>query len=260
LYKRLWAKQINDSMKGWLAAADIVFTHAREPHVSLFTRAGARDVRYRPETYCHVNFSYAEETDPLTVEPIRDVTVIGNRLGRWGGLSRIPGTASRARLVRRLQRDGDLRLAVYGSGWSGRGAMGALRYDQQAKAIRESLVSANWDHFDRYEDYVSDRLPISMIAGRPHVTTSHAGSDPLPGEEVGVFREASVRAIETRVRDLLGAPPDELLDLGKTAHSWARVRMSDRESARFMLGAVDRRLLAGLSEEPWLRLAGEWPR
>lgn len=255
-----WAKPINSSMKGWLVASDIVFTHAREPHLSLFRRAGARDIRFTPPTYCHLMFGDAEQTDPLHgVDPFYDVVVIGSRLSHWGGISRIPGAASRAKMVRGFQRLPDLRVAVYGSGWSGRGAKGLLPFSEQTGAIREGLVSSNWDHFPRHEDYASNRLPISMIAGRVHVTTEHPGSDWMPGEEAGVFTEATVSAIRERVRELIATPIEDVLSLGKNAHKWARGRLSNRESARFLLAALDKRLLTGLPDDPWLRLADEWP-
>lgn len=246
-----WAKPMNRSMRAWLTASDIVFTHAREPHFSMFRRAGAADIRFRPETYCHVQFRDAERTDPLAdTPPLYHVAVIGSRLAHWGGLSRIPGAASRLRLVRSLQRLPEMRLALYGRGWSGRGAMGELPYTRQPQAIRECLVSANWDHFPGHENYISDRLPISMIAGRVHVTTAHPRSHWMPGEDIGVFTERSIPALRNRIRELVASPTEEVLRLGRAAHEWASGRLSDRESTRFMLGAIDRSFLAGLPDDP----------
>ncbi len=121
-------------------------------------------------------------------------------------------------------------------------------------------MSVNWDHFPRHESYASDRLPISMVAGRVHVTTGHPGFDWVPGHEAGLFVEPSVAGVVERVKTLAAAPEDEILELGLAAHHWARERMSHRAAARFMLAAVDRQLLDGLHEDPWHRLAREWPR
>lgn len=256
-----WAKPVNRSMASWLAVADVVFTSARRPHVSLFRRAGASDVRFLPQTYCHVMFSHAEQWEPPAMtSPQYDAVMVGGRLAHLGGLSRIPGASGRARLVRMLQRDRDLRLAVYGHGWSGPGAMGVLPFAEQVRAIRESLTSCIWDHFPRHESYASNRLAISMVAGRPHVTTAHDNFDWITSPRDGLFVERSVSAVARRVHELAQASPSDLLALGRRAHQWARERLSDRMSARFMLGAVNEDFLRGLPEEPWLRLASEWPK
>jgi hypothetical protein len=256
-----WAKRVNQTMAAWFAAADVVFTTAREPHRSLFRRHGARDVRFSPQTYCQVTLADAEATQPEPGErPAYDAVMIGNRLARWGRVSRMPGAVARARLVRGLQRRPDLRLALYGRGWKGRGVKGPIPYIRQAAAVREGLVSVNWDHFPRHESYSSDRLPISLLAGRAHVTTAHPRMDWLPGEEIGLFQEPTPSAVIGRVERLQAGDAGEVIELGLAGHRWVRDRLSHRQAALFMLGAVDRSLLATLPEHPWHPLVQEWPR
>jgi len=120
-------------------------------------------------------------------------------------------------------------------------------------------MSVNWDHFPRHESYTSDRLPISLIAGRVHVTTRHDGYDWLPGKEAGLFAEANIADVVKRVTQLARLPETELLELGAAGHRWVKHRLSSREVARFMLAAVDDRLLSRLPAEPWHRFAREWP-
>jgi hypothetical protein len=248
-----WVKPPNASMHAWLAAADVVFAVARKPEVRLFQRAGARDVRFIPHTYCHVQFAAAEAADPREDADIKfDAVLIGSRLAHFGLISRVPGAAGRASLVRRLER-GDRRLAVYGVGWNGKAAMSLVPYSRQIAAIREGLMSVNWDHFPRHESYASDRLPTSLLAGRAHVTTAHRGLEWLPGPDTGLFLEPTVSAVVRRVDELRSRPTDEVLELGAAAHDWVKNRLSDREAARFMLGAVDESFLTGLPSEPWHR-------
>ena len=125
----------------------MVFSVAREPHFSLFRKHGARDVRYIPQTYCPVTFREAEETPPDSGRIEYDAVAIGSNLTRWGRVSRIPGAVQRVKTMRGLQRRADLRLALYGLGWSGRGVKGPVTYDRQTAVIREGLMSVNWDHF-----------------------------------------------------------------------------------------------------------------
>lgn len=107
-----WSKPINRSMSGWLATSDIVFTVAREPQLSLFRKHGARDVRFVPSTYCHAAFREAEWRPPERWRRVQyDVVVVGNRLARWGRVSRMLGAVQRAKLVRKLQRDPRLRVS-----------------------------------------------------------------------------------------------------------------------------------------------------
>ena len=185
--------------------------------------------------------------------------MIGSRLARWGRVSRIPGAVQRAKLIRLLQRRADLRLALYGKGWSGRGVRGPVTYDRQTVVIRDGLMSVNWDHFPRHESYASDRLPISLLAGRVHVTTAHPRMNWLPGEQIGVFQEPAPGAVVERVEDLKATGAEHLMELGLAGHRWVRDRLSHRQAARFMLGAVDPAVLGSLPEDPWRSLAEEWP-
>jgi len=252
-------KPLNVSMRAWLKVADTVFTHARQPHVEMFRKAGAREVRFLPPTYDHVAFGEAEATAPAldSAGLSADAVMIGSGLARWGRVSRIPGAVARAGLVRKLQARRDLRIALYGDGWSGRGAMGALPFDDQVRAIRRGLMSVNWDHFPRHDGYASNRLPISLLAGRVHLTTMHSGYDWPPGEEAGLFPARTVPDLLKRVDALRAAGDDEVLRLGLEGHRWVRGRLSNREAARFMLGAVDSRFLVNLPPEPWGRLTRE---
>jgi hypothetical protein len=254
-------KPINRTMGAWFAVADVVFSVAREPHFSLFRKHGARDVRYIPQTYCSVSFREAEETPPTRGHELEyDAVAIGSNLTRWGRISRIPGAVGRVKVIKGLQRRSDLRLALYGIGWSGRGAKGPLIYDRQTTIIREGLMSVNWDHFPLHEGYSSDRLPISLLAGRVHVTTEHPRMEWLPGSQIGVFQEPTPEAVIERVERVRETGVEEVIELGLAGYHWVRDRLSHRQAARYMLGAADRGLLRGLPEEPWAQLVAEWPR
>jgi hypothetical protein len=55
------------------------------------------------------------------------------------------------RRLGKLERRADLRLALYGLGWSGRGVKGPVTSDRQTAVIREGRMSVIWDHFPRHE-------------------------------------------------------------------------------------------------------------
>jgi hypothetical protein len=245
-------------MAAWLESSTIVFTVAREPHFSIFRKVGAKDIRFIPHTYCQVAFADAERTPPPRTGIDLDAVLIGSRVARWGRVSRLPGAVQRARLGRALEKRRGLRVAIYGNGWSGPAARGVLPFGNQARAIRQGLISVNWDHFPGHESYASDRLPISMLAGRVHVTTRHPKMDWAPREDSGLFLEDTPRAVLHRVDALMAADPTELLDRGARAHEWAHGRMSHAEAARFMLGTIESRLLSRLPAQPWEPLWTGW--
>jgi hypothetical protein len=249
-----WTKPVRPEMRLWWRAADVVFTVAIGAQKKLIERLGGRDVRFVPNTYDHILYRDEEATEPSTRDDCSEVAVIGNWLGHRYLPSRLPGARQRFQLVRGLQDDPAIPLAIYGENWSGRGVKGPIHYNDQARVARTALVTANWDHYPDYAGFYSNRLPSHLLAGRAHVTTRHASSEWLPGPETGLFLERTVNDAVGRVRELLARPREEVLELGLAAHRWARHRLSDRESVRYMLGAVDERLLAKLPEDPWRRL------
>jgi hypothetical protein len=249
-----WTKPIHPEMGLWWREADVVFTVALGKQRKLIERFGARDVRFTPNTYDQIMFAREETEEPPLTGDLTDVAVIGNWWGNRFLPSRLPGARDRYRLVRKLQQQTDISLAVYGHNWTGRGAMGHTTREQQAAVARTALITANWDHYPGYAAYASNRLATQMLAGRVHVTTQHPQSDWLPGHETGLFLEPTVDSAVRRINELLCRPREEVLALGLATHRWARHRLSDRELARYVLGAVDDRLLESLPADPWARL------
>jgi hypothetical protein len=249
-----WSKPPPPETRLWWREADVVFAVAVGRQKTLIERAGSRDVRFVPNTYDHVRHREEEANEPPVHGDYSEVAVIGNWWGNRFFISRLPGARQRLRLVRTLQRHRDIPLAVYGHNWTGRGVRGPISRDEQGAVARRALMTANWDHYPNYAAFYSDRLAVHMLAGRPHVTTRHPTSEWLPGPESGLFLEPTVDAAVRRVRELLRRPRSEVLELGLAAHRWVRHRLSDRELARYMLGAVDERLLTTLPHDPWGRL------
>jgi hypothetical protein len=249
-----WSKPVPAETRLWWRQADIVFTVATGKQRSLIERLGCRDVRFVPFTYDHIRYSVEEANEPPTRGDFSEVAVIANWWGNRYFISRLPGARQRFRLVHGLQKDLAIPLSVYGSNWTGRGVKGPIPIGDQAAVARSALITANWDHYPDYAGFASDRLAIHLLAGRAQVTTWHPLLEWLPGPERGLFLEPTVGDAIRRVRELLARPRDEVLELGLAGHRWVRHRLSDRELARYMLGAVDERLLRELPEDPWGRL------
>jgi hypothetical protein len=213
-----------------------VFSVALGEQYDVLCAAGARRVRFVPHTYCHVQFADAEATwVPPAPGDGHGVVMVASRAGRVPGISSVPGARARWQLVRLASRRFGRDFHVYGRGWRGPSAAGLVPFVQQTDVIRSSELSVNWDHYPGHAAYASDRLPNSLVAGRPHVTTRHSLFDWLPGEETGLFlaeTTAGVIDAAAHVREL----PDEVrADLGRAAHAWVRERLSDRHAARYLL-------------------------
>ena len=249
-------KPITQQMTWWFRRADIVFSIGGQSQAQLYMAAGAKRVYHIAHTYCHLKFADAEAHAPSPVTR-GGVVVIGSNLPKIPYLTGLPGSVGRRDLVKRLRNDRSLTLRLFGPGWPKGWSAGRIAFDRQAIEVRNGWVSANWDHYPLMPDYNSDRLAISLIAGRPHVTTRHPGGEWLPGEDTGLFQESSPRLVHDRVRNLLDLDPLVTYQLGLAAHAWARHRVSHREGARYILSQVLDEV-ARPPADPWANLPGPW--
>lgn len=249
-------KPITQQMKWWFRRADIVFSIGGQSQAQLYMAAGAKRVYHIAHTYCHLEFADAEAHAPSPVTR-GGVVVIGSNLPRIPYLTGLPGSVGRRDLVKRLRNDRSLTLRLFGPGWPKGWSAGRIPFDRQTDEVRNGRVSANWDHYPLMPDYNSDRLAISLIAGRPHVTTRHPGGEWLPGEDTGLFQESSPRLVHERVRNLLDLDPLVTYQLGLAAHAWARHRVSHREGVRYILSQVLDEV-ARPPADPWANLPGPW--
>ena len=251
-------KPISTAMSRWLARADMVFAVAGPPNSELLRKHGAQHVSLIPHTYSQVHFAEAEAAfTPITASAVDCVMIASNSTRTKipiPGMTGLPGGLPRFRLGWRLTHDRARDSQVFGFGWPRKWQVQPCEFDQQTRVIRDARVSANWDNYPQHAAYTSDRLAISMLAGRPHVSTRHPSMELFPGEALGVFFETSVGSILDRVDEVLSRGDDEINRLGESAWSWVRHRLSDRELMRHMLSAVldD---VAAVRMDPWLSLS-----
>jgi hypothetical protein len=189
-------------------SADVTFTVGNGVFSDNFRRSGASDVRWASHVFESERYRRTDVSTDTTRQ--HDIVVVANRNNpRFRGH---PNWRDRIAFVTHLQeRFGD-RVAIYGKGWTGTGAMGPVEPSSQDLAIRSAWISANWDHYATEPYYFSNRLPISLAAGSIHATTHHPGYDSLFPEETSDFlvfgktRRSLADAIE---RVLTQTGPDE---------------------------------------------------
>ncbi|WP_328907685.1 hypothetical protein OG230_34440 [Streptomyces sp. NBC_00234] len=223
-------KQLTPGSVAWLEAAARVYSVALGPQAALLRRRSHASVRYVPHV---LPLSFDDTPAPPLGEAFDDVVAMGNcyvRFGCWGG---VEGSLDRSRMVRGLLRLPGCRFAVYGARWRGRGARGPAPFPRQVEVLRQGRITAGWDHYTEYPGYFSDRLPIALSAGRPHVTSRQPGLDWLPGPRTGLHLAATPAEAVSIVRRLLAADDDDL-----HGHAWVRERLTDQEALLHMLGGL----------------------
>jgi len=214
-----YIKPMPGPMRTLLAASDLAFLGGTGAFFDLARKYGATDVCFAP--HCFDAIRYGRPWTPTTQREV-DIVMIANF-----GATRIPGrlfpgAGKRRRLVDALTDEWGARFALYGSGWGDRvSARGRAPFLDQEKAIRTGWVSVNWDHFDHVPFYHSNRLPISLAAGVPHVTSRHQGYNILFGDCPSLFCVDSVGEAVDVVRYLLSLPPSRLNALGQAGRDFA---------------------------------------
>ena len=251
-------KPVNLTMSQWLTRADLVFAVAGPPNTTLLRRNGARHIDLIPHTYSQAHFAAAEAAWIPTTATAIDCIMIASNSTRTKipipGLTGLPGGLPRFRLGWHLTHDRGRNSKLFGHGWPRGWKVLPCEFDEQTQVIQGARVSANWDNYPHLSAYTSDRLAISMLAGRPHVSTRHPSMELFPGEAMGVFLVDSVGHVLDRVDDLLSRGDDEINRLGEAAWSWVRFRLSDRELIRHMLSvALDD--VAPVRMDPWHSLS-----
>lgn len=243
-------KKLPEQSKWWAQAAEIIFTVAKEPHTSMFNLASNAKVVFTPQTYCHVQFANEETSKPPLLNESRKVVMIGSQTAKIPFVYGTPGSGMRflAGLSLKLKFRQDFHL--FGKNWPRGISAGTVDYSGQANLIRSYAMSTNWDNFTNFESYASDRLPISLLAGRVHVTSSHPGTSYYGGEDVGLFQISGIREMHQRIYELRNSDPQKLSQFGLEAHKWCRNRFSHREAARFMFSNISDHV-PRLSIEPW---------
>lgn len=217
-------KRIDKATIGILRHADIVLACGLGSLADILADHSAAPIRHMPHAFVKSRFALHDVRETAKTNDIVMIGNCGNR--RRLKYLYLPGGRNRARFARKLSEAFDTRFALYGAGWSHlAAARGNLPFFEQEQAIQSARITANWDHFDTIDYYFSDRLPISLAAGVPHVTTHHVGYEHLFRDTPGLYACKTIsEAVET-CRWLLSRPDADLLEEGLAAKEWVFANM-----------------------------------
>lgn len=238
-------KPIDHVMKAALSEADMAVVKGLGYFARGVRNAGAKRVLFSPESYDDERFGRPWEpprTRPLDAVMIANLTCL-KRIP-W---LHLPGGRSRKRLAQRFFDAYGERFAVYGSGqgWKGKPyCKGPIGFDAQESAVRSAWISINWSQFDEIPFYFSDRLPISLATGVPHITNFQTGFDHFFEKWPGIYFVRSVSEALDVADFLLGMPREQLIDVGQQARTCASERFNAVRVYGDMVGAIREQLFA----------------
>jgi hypothetical protein len=224
-YGRL-IKPIDPVMKAALAECDLAILVGLGYLADEVRKAGARKVLLSPHSYDDVRSGRPWQP---TMSRRYDAIMIANLtcLKRIPWLY-LPGGRNRKVMSRAFYRAYGTRYAVFGGGqgWQGEPyCLGPINFNDQEKTIRSAWLTINWGQFDQIAMYSSDRLPISLASGVPHITNYQRGYEHLfPGAKGIYFVHSPAEALD--VADmLLSYPRERLLEIGEQGVQYARERL-----------------------------------
>lgn len=259
-------KPLPRDLRFWMNRADVLLHVGGVPNIEEIASTSTQ-VRLAPHPYSHLHFRKEADSAP-PMETTRSVAMVGGNVTRTvlpiplvtgldGGFERF----RLAQIARNTFGSSDFRL--HGTGWPSRWSSGPVAYADQGRILRSAAVTINWDHFTGYTEYTSDRLAISLLAGRLHVTSRHPEMTWAPGQAQGLFFADSPRSVVRMASHLRDMDTSQRYELGLSAWEWARHHMSTRHWARYVVAnampASDPSLV-----DPWRSLpparAGRSPR
>jgi len=181
-------KRIGSTFRTVLAESDICFLGGTGYLAEMAFKAGATKVRYAPHSFDSQRFGRAWQ--PMLTRKF-DAIMIANLtcLKRIPWLF-MPGGRNRKLTAQALYRGLGDRFALYGAGqgWEGEPyCRGKIAFHKQGEVIRDAWMSVNWGQFDKIAMYSSDRLPISLASGVPHITNYQPSYEHVFNNIPGLF-------------------------------------------------------------------------
>ena len=183
-----YIKRINSTFHAVIAESDLCFLGGLGYLAELARKAGAHKIRFAKHSFDTRRFG-------APWQPTRHRSYDAVMIANLTCLKRIPwlfmpGGRSRKQTAHKLYRQLGDRFALYGSGQGWKGApfcKGPIAYTKQGEVIRDAWMSVNWGQFDEIAMYTSDRFPISLACGVPHITNYQPSYEHVYQDIPGLF-------------------------------------------------------------------------
>lgn len=217
-----FVKRLDATLKAVFSEADMSFIGGLGYLAHDALAAGARNLRYAPHSYDNQRFG-THWVPPRTRSV--DAVMIANLpcLKRIPWLH-MPGGRDRKLTARALNNALGNRFALYGGGqgWEKEAyCRGTLPFNLQGKTIRDAWMSVNWGQFDEIAMYSSDRLPISLACGVPHITNWQPSYEHVYGSVPGLYAVKTPNEAADVALYLMSLSIDRRIELGLEAAAYA---------------------------------------
>ena len=216
-------KRMDATLKAVIAETDLCYLVGAGKLVDMAYTAGAKKIRFAPHSYDSQRFGTPWQP---TLSRRYDAVMIANLpcIKRIPWLY-VPGGRSRKQTAQLLYQQLGDRLAVYGSGLGWANApycKGGIAFDKQGEAIRDAWMSFNWGQYDDIAFYASDRLPISIACGVPHITNYQPGYEHIFSDIPGLFIIKTPKEAVDVALYILSLTIEQRNELGFQAAEYAR--------------------------------------
>lgn len=238
-------KPVDPVMKNAIAESDATVLVGLGYLADEVRKAGAKLVLFAPHSYDDDRF--AKPWQPTLQRRFNAIMIANLTCLKRIPFLFMPGGRYRKVMSRLFHRAYGDRYAVFGSGqgWQGEPyCLGPLPFEQQESTIRTSWLTINWGQFDEIAMYSSDRLPISLISGVPHITNYQRGYEHVfPGAKGMYFVHSPAEALD--VADmLLSRPREHLIEIGEQGMAYAREHLHATKVYRDLVSALMQQLFA----------------
>jgi hypothetical protein len=242
-------KPFFEQMFWWASISTILFTVSGNPQKEIFSQY-CQNVVLIPHTYCHIQFKKEASVMPYRIFPESKIVMVGNQSATIPFIYGMPGSGTRFAMAALMKYSHKQRFQIYGLNWPRWLGAYPIDYKFQAKVVRDSIFSVNWDNFPSHESYASDRTPIALLAGRIFITTKHPGISLYGDEDNGLFQFESPFKILEASHEFISSDPEFVYRAGLNAHNWVKKRLSHREAGRFIVSKLTKKV-PPLNLYPW---------
>jgi hypothetical protein len=217
-----YIKRLNSTIKAVIAESDMCFLGGTGYLARLAQQAGATKIRFAKHSFDTQRFGQAWQP---TLSRRYDAVMIANLtcLKRIPWLF-MPGGRSRKQTAHGFYKLLGERFALYGGGQGWKGApfcKGPIAYEKQGEVIRDAWMSVNWGQFDQIAMYTSDRFPISLACGVPHITNYQPSYEHVFNDVPGLFIiKTPAEAVDVGLY-ILSLPIERRNELGFAAAEYA---------------------------------------
>ncbi|NQV61919.1 MAG: hypothetical protein HQ502_19790 [Alphaproteobacteria bacterium] len=221
-------KRIDSTQRALFKESDMVFLVGLGYLAEEVRKSGAQRVRYIQHAYDDEKFGTSWRQ---TTYRKYDAIMTGNlhNIKRLPSIY-MPGGKKRKETAGLLEAMLRERFAIFGGGkgWKNlKSHKGPIPFYDQEKYIRSAWVTVGWDHFNDLPMYSSDRVPISIACGVPHVTNHQPGFEHLYYSKTpGLYAVKSPQDVVDVTINILSLTVEERINLGESAAKFARENLT----------------------------------